>query len=321
MTGKGVKSDTKVANELSLLLKKCNLDQDFNLDDKTSVQNLLIKILKLLSVASDCTSSSSPGGNKGARGKNGKTVEGAGGSGVGEGGKGDTLGTPINQSWLEKLESRMRKQEDFSDFLHQKSLKGIVLVFSPENSAKQLKTIIKSPEDLNEETHTEQIIRLVDEHYKVKIPIQDIINCHPTKSGGAIIRFGNRKTNSAFDKLCSAIKSGRRKAKVGGMGVGENKKGVTGAEEGKEKTYADATKNDGKPNFWITFMLSARRSNMIRELKQLKKNKKIHKFISDENGEIYMMPKEGHPKIRLTLDWTKPDETKTYLTHELIQLC
>ena len=164
MTGKGVKSDTKVANELSLLLKKCNLDQDFNLDDKTSVQNLLIKILKLLSVASDCTSSSSPGGNKGARGKNGKTVEGAGGSGVGEGGKGDTLGTPINQSWLEKLESRMRKQEDFSDFLHQKSLKGIVLVFSPENSAKQLKTIIKSPEDLNEETHAEQIIRLVDEH-------------------------------------------------------------------------------------------------------------------------------------------------------------
>ena len=210
-----MKSDTKVANELSLLLKKCNLDQDFNLDDKTSVQNLLIKILKLLSVASDCTSSSSPGGNKGTRGKNGKTVEGAGGSGVGEGGKGDTLGTPINQSWLEKLESRMSKQEDFSDFLHQKSLKGIVLVFSPENSAKQLKTIIKSPEDLNEETYTEHIIRLVDEHYGVKIPIQDIINCHPTKSGGAIIRFGNRKTNSKFDKLCSAIKSGGRKAKGG----------------------------------------------------------------------------------------------------------
>ena len=209
-----MKSDTKVANELSLLLKKYNLDQDFNLDDKTSVQNLLIKILKLLSVASDCTSSSSPGGNKGARGKNGKTVEGAGGSGVGEGGKGDTLGTPINQSWLEKLESRMRKQEDFSDFLHQRSLKGIILVFSPENShAKQLKTIIKRPEVLNGEIYTEQIIRLVDEHYGVKIPIQDIINCHPTKSGGAIIRFGNRKTNSAFDKLCSAIKSGRRKAK------------------------------------------------------------------------------------------------------------
>ncbi len=320
MTGKGVKSDTKVANELSLLLKKCNLDQDFNLDDKTSVQNLLIKILKLLSGASDCASSSSPGGNKGARGKNGKTVEGAGGSGVGEGGKGVT---PTNQSWLEKLESRMRKQEDFSDFIHQKSLKGIILVFSPENSAKQLKTIIKSPEDLNGETYTEQIIRLVNEHYGVKIPIQDIINCHPTKSGGAIIRFGNRKANSAFDKLCSAIKSGRRKAKEGGVGVGEgeSQKGDRGAEEGKERTYADATKNDGKPNFWMTFMLSARRSNMIRELKQLKKNKKIHKFTSDENGEIYMMPKEGHPKIRLTMDWTKPDETKTYLTHELIQLC
>ena len=123
--------------------------------------------------------------------------------------------------------------------------------------------------------------------------------------------------------LCHQIWT--EKGQVGGVGVGvvegENEKGVTGAEEGKEKTYADATKNDGKPNFWITFMLSARRSNMIRELKQLKKNKKNHKFISDENGEIYMMPKEGHPKIRLTLDWTKPDETKTYLTHELIQLC
>ena len=77
MSGNGVKSDTKVANKLSLLLKKCNLDQDFNLYDKTGVQNLLIKILILLSVAIDFASSS-PGGNKGVKGKNGRTLEGAG---------------------------------------------------------------------------------------------------------------------------------------------------------------------------------------------------------------------------------------------------
>ena len=225
----------------------------------------------------------------------------------------------------------MRKNEDFTDAVHQRTCKGNIFVFSPENPQKNLKTIITSPEDLDGETYQEQIIRLVNEHYGVLIPEQDIVNCHPTKSGGAIIRFGNRKSNSAFDKLCTAIKTGGRKKKDGKT-ERENKKGVNekgenerGENEGGEKdkgasnkTYAEVTK--ASPNFWLSFMLTQRRSELVRELKQQKKNKKICKFTSDENGEIYVIKQQGTPKIRLTMDWTKPDDSKTYLKSELLQL-
>ena len=67
-------------------------------------------------------------------------------------------------------------------------------------------------------------------------------------------------------------------------------------------------------------MLSYRRSDIVRELKQQKKNRKIFKFTSDENGEIYVIKQQGDPKIRLTMDWTKPDDSKTYTKNELLQL-
>ncbi|MCP4052469.1 MAG: hypothetical protein GY739_05250, partial [Mesoflavibacter sp.] len=124
-----------------------------------------------------------------------------------------------------KLEARVRKNEDFTDAVHQRTAKGVIFVLSPENPQKNLKTIITSPEDLDGETYQEQIIRLVKEYYGVLIPKQDIVACHPTKSGGAVIRFGNRNSNSAFDKLCTAIKTGGLKKKVGKT-ERENEKGV-----------------------------------------------------------------------------------------------
>ncbi len=42
--------------------------------------------------------------------------------------------------------------------------------------------------------------------------------------------------------------------------------------------------------------------------------------MSDENGEIYVIKQQGDPKIRLTMDWTKPDDSKTYTKNELLQL-
>ena len=332
MPAKPVKTEVKVTNELSSLLKKCNLNQDFNIDDKTSVQNLLIKILKLLCVAGDSTENGlTPSGKKG-----GKTdgTEGVGGRGDGEG----EYVRGGSQSAFQKLEHRVRKNEDFSDAVHQRTVKGNILVFSPENPQKNLKTIITNPEDLEGETYQEQIIRLVHEYYGVLIPKQDIVNCHPTKSGGAIIRFGNRNSNSAFDKLCTAIKTGgclkkkvsKIESKKGVNEKGENEGGENeggenegGENEGGEKgaskkTYADITKIN--PNFWLSFMLSYRRSDIVRELKQQKKNRKIFKFTSDENGEIYVIKQQGDPKIRLTMDWTKPDDSKTYTKNELLQL-
>lgn len=320
MPGKPVKTGDKVTNELSSLLKKCNLDQDFNIDDKTSVQNLLIKILKLLCVAGDSTEAVSKKGEKAHGGKTGG-MEGVGGRGDGEG---EYL-RGGGQSAFQKLELRVRKNEDHTDAVHQRTMKGVVYVLSPENPQKNLKTVITNPEDLDGETYQEQIIRLVHEYYGVLIPKQDIVNCHPTKSGGAIIRFGNRNSNSAFDKLCTAIKTGGLKKKAGKMGVNEKGVNEKGENEGGEKekgasnrSYAEITKTN--PNFWLSFMLTHRRSELVRELKQQKKNKKIFKFTSDENGEIYVMKQQGQPKIRLTMDWTKPHDSKTYLKNELMQL-
>ena len=55
---------------------------------------------------------------------------------------------------------------------------------------------------------------------------------------------------------------------------------------------------------------------MIFELRQLKKNGKIHKFYSDENGQISVKLTDGSQKIRLTYFAREKGSAPTTVTME-----
>ena len=88
-------------------------------------------------------------------------------------------------------------------------MKGTLLFASPENAAKNLKSILKEPEEIGEELYTQQICDTIEKYYGVHIdPALDIEACHPTSKGCGIIRFNNRRMGSAYAKLFSAILKG-----------------------------------------------------------------------------------------------------------------
>ena len=336
-------------SELINLLSKCNLDEDVNLEDKDAMFNLLLKLLsELLSVKQSLE----------VRNK-GDTQKGAGGSGGGvgdevfpgageEGGEWTENTNKSTNSKFKILSSRVRKNEDHTDFIHQRSVKGVVIVCSPNNPEKNLKTLIKDPSELQDETYLGQMIRLIKQYYDVDIKPSDVINCHPTKQPGcAMIKFCNRNIGSAFSRLSQAIKTGgvKRLPKKGGA---EEKEGavtetVREGLDGEGKTSDEEAKREGatkgatevkevrgekskgsfhfqRPNFWLTFQMTTRRSALIKKLKELKKNREIFKFYSDENGEISFIKNVGGSKQKLTMDWTDPDNTKTFTVEELVKL-
>ena len=56
-------------------------------------------------------------------------------------------------------------------------------------------------------------------------------------------------------------------------------------------------------NLYFNFHLTRRRSNLLYDLRQMKKNKQINKFYSDENGQLTVLvkpPQDGGKKQKIT---------------------
>ena len=236
--------------------------------------------------------------------------------GVGEekrGWKGN--GVPSN------LQEQVRHNSDYIDNIHQRTMKGNILYVSPENESKNLKSIIQEPEEIGEENYTQHICDTIKEHYGVTIdPVLDIAACHPTSKGCGIIRFKNRRIGSAFAKLCSAILKGPKTAKKEGPDVETGERSAEGQGEGAQTDGAKKKESKGiRPNFWLTFQLTKRRADLIKKLKELKKDGKISHFTSNENGVINLVRNKGEAPKRLTMDY-RADHSKTYYIAELLQL-
>ena len=216
-------------SELINLLSKCNLDEDVNLEDKDAMFNLLLKLLsELLSVKQSLEVRNKGDTQKGAGGSGGgvgdEVIPGAGE----EGGEWTENTNKSTNSKFKILSSRVRKNEDHTDFIHQRSVKGVVIVCSPNNPEKNLKTLIKDPSELQDETYLGQMIRLIKQYYDVDIKPSDVINCHPTKQPDcAMIKFCNRNIGSAFSRLSQAIKTGGAKRSPNKGGAEEKEGPVT----------------------------------------------------------------------------------------------
>jgi hypothetical protein len=161
------------------------------------------------------------------------------------------------------LEEKTRALEDQSDHLHQRSLKGKFLISSLRD-----KNIIASEDKLKQEGKStpSYVSELVYNKLGVRVKEEEITSCHHTSKGLLIFRLGDFKPGSSFTKIVTAIKSGAGK--------------------------------DVKDLF-VNFALTPRRAALLYEARQLKKAKKITKFLTDSDGSITVVKTDG-TKMKLT---------------------
>jgi hypothetical protein len=92
--------------------------------------------------------------------------------------------------------------------------------------------------------------------------------------------MGDLKYNSPYDDMVRAIKSGR---------------------------------NREIPVFF-NFMLTRRRTDLLYHVRMGKRNGQIHRFFSDSDGSITIIPREGDTRFRITDSYNFELKTQTTMT-------
>lgn len=182
----------------------------------------------------------------------------------GEGEQG-TAGGPVHH--------RFRTVEDELDEMQQRSLKGNLVLTSrdipanPSRGTPVVKSVLRSDEELGDMSLLDHVLDLIQDKYHVTVPQGDVQACHRLPHGAVILRIWNRRPGSAWSKLCQAIKS---------------------------RPVNPAL------NFYANFHLTSRRQNLTFLVRNLKKNKRISQYYTDENGAISIKVKETDRKRQIT---------------------
>lgn len=185
---------------------------------------------------------------------------------------------------VEVLSGRVSSLEDDTEDLRQRLLKGNLIISSPNRKDKDGRNIpsLAVPDRIREsgtntfrmETELEMVLRLIKEKSGVEIPTSDIMAFHQLGSGRTgtstptsfILRINNRKPASAWDMLTTAMMKG-------------------------ELSY--------DKNIFINFQLTPRKSELARQIRKAKKEKKIRKFYIDPNGKISVRSSDTSPKTEI----------------------
>ena len=190
-------------------------------------------------------------------------------AGVGQ--RGAVVGGEAGKS----LTDQVNIQADEIDEMRQRSLKGNLILSSPNLPAIKKVSLIKSDEQIKKEGSnlTQHVLELLKTKYGTDVPEGDIQALHRLPNGTIILRLWNRKPGSAWADLVNGIRSGKNR----------------------------------EINFFANFHLTKRRNSLLYEVRQLKKSGQIWKFYTDENGTISFRAKDGGNKIRATYT-TKPGD-------------
>lgn len=194
-----------------------------------------------------------------------------------------------------ELENRIRAQGDQLDEIQQRGLKGNLIISSPINDGKSC--LIKSPQCLSEENTPvlDHVLGLVKQKYGVDLPAGDVQACHhlpswqkgkrgPPEFKTVVLRVWNRVPGSAWCSLVDSIMKG------GNRGT----------------------------NIYANFQLTSARSSLVYNLRKLKSEKKIFKFYTNENGQVFYRTSEKSNKLKVTYYSSKPNELpKTLTVNEL----
>ena len=189
--------------------------------------------------------------------------------------EGSSSGLQVNPQTKQKEDSDMNKKcqalEDELDEVQQRSFKGNLILTSkdipanPRMGRPASKSVIKSDEELGDQTLLDHVLGLVKAKYQVEVPQSDIQACHRLPHGAVLLRIWNRKYGSAWSRLVSSIKSRPKNPQL---------------------------------NFYANFHLTQKRRNLNYFVRQLKRTENISQFYTDENGAISI--KVGNMKKMVT---------------------
>ena len=171
--------------------------------------------------------------------------------------------TEDNCPRVKVLEEKTRMLEDSGDLQQQKALKGKFMISAPRK-----KDSIASEAKLREENKSlpKYVTELVYNKLGQSLKEEEIVNCHHTTTGSIMFRLANFKPGSGYQRVVAAIKGGA----------------------GKDV-----------PDLYVNFALTRRRAALLYEVRQLKKATKIPRFLSDADGSITLVLKDG-TKMRVT---------------------
>ena len=196
-----------------------------------------------------------------------------------------TRENPLLEEDKRGMSEQIRTLEDELDNNKQRDLKGNLVISSKAN--KLNKSVIKSDEELCVPL-IDHVRNLLDEKYGVDVPEDNIQACHRLPNGSIILRIWKRTENSAWTSLISAIMTGGKK----------------------------------DMHLYANFHLTHRRSGLLYALRQYKKEGKIFKFFSNENGALAFKRTESSAKTFITFYRNdksgKPQKTLT--TCELAEM-
>ena len=197
-----------------------------------------------------------------------------------------------HEAQVKSLKQKSRIQEDLIDEIRQRGLKGNVILSSP-NLGRGKRSLIKAPDQLDTDVTT-HALNLIQQKYNVLIPAEDVQACHHLKSSHSndktaiLIRIWNRRANSAWTALKKNILTGQ-----------------------------------GNPslNLYVNFQLTKRRNTLAYNLRQLKKEGKIVKFYTDENGHLAFKKSDTSQKKKITYELSETDSTYVTMTPEDLLEC
>ena len=155
----------------------------------------------------------------------------------------------------------------------QRELKGTLIISSPERGHIQTEAVARRQEwedSAGMESELDMVLRMIYDKTGVWIPYEDVSACHrfgKEESHSYVLKVWNWKKYSAWDKLSWGMLTGK--------GFSNNK------------------------NIFINFMLTARRTELSKQVRQAKKDKEIAKYSIDQNGKIYIKQIGGDNRYRL----------------------
>ena len=173
----------------------------------------------------------------------------------------------------DKLEKEFdRKVEDLDkkvDEARQREMKGTLIVSSPdrENFPTLAGLQNRQSEELGstgKETVMDMVLRMVYEKTLVRIPKEDVSACHKIgkkENYSYVLRVWNRKPYSAWDLLTTGMR--------------------TGWNVEEDQRFSNA-------NVFINFMLTTRRTQISKQVRNAKKGKLIDRYSIDQNGRIFV---------------------------------
>ena len=173
---------------------------------------------------------------------------------------------PVNET-VDKLKNDLNKKhtelEKEVDEGRQREMKGTIIVSSPDRGNIRTLAVHRPRLDyqgnmVGMETDMEMVLRLVTIKTDVRFPLSDIVACHKIGKNkhthSYVLKIGNRQPYSAWDTLNNAMMTGSM----------------------------------SKDNIFINFMLTKARTEISKQVRQLKKERKIQSYSIDQNGKFFI---------------------------------